>query len=73
MLAGASPATARPLNRSIISARVHWYFTEPPDAFCFRSVPTQYYWFVEHPEWIAQRLLRCAELVGRENVMAGAD
>jgi len=28
---------------------------------------------VEHPEWIAERLLRYANLVGRENVMAGAD
>jgi 5-methyltetrahydropteroyltriglutamate--homocysteine methyltransferase len=28
---------------------------------------------VEHPEWIAERLLRYANLVGRENVIAGAD
>ena len=28
---------------------------------------------VEHPEWIAERLTRFAKLVGRENVMAGAD
>jgi len=28
---------------------------------------------VEHPEWIAERLIRYADLVGRENVMAGAD
>jgi 5-methyltetrahydropteroyltriglutamate--homocysteine methyltransferase len=28
---------------------------------------------VEHPEMIAERLLRYANLVGRENVMAGAD
>jgi 5-methyltetrahydropteroyltriglutamate--homocysteine methyltransferase len=28
---------------------------------------------VEHPEWIAERLIRFANLVGRENVMAGAD
>src|SRR5262249_9085577 len=28
---------------------------------------------VEHPEWIAERILRYANLVGRENVMAGAD
>jgi 5-methyltetrahydropteroyltriglutamate--homocysteine methyltransferase len=28
---------------------------------------------VEHPEWIAERLMRFADLVGRENVMAGAD
>ena len=28
---------------------------------------------VEHPEWIAERLIRFGRLVGRENVMAGAD
>src|SRR5215469_6686994 len=28
---------------------------------------------VEHSEWIAERLIRFAKLVGRENVMAGAD
>src|SRR5499426_664070 len=28
---------------------------------------------VEHAEWIAERLIRFANLVGRENVMAGAD
>ncbi|MGH6925469.1 MAG: cobalamin-independent methionine synthase II family protein [Propylenella sp.] len=28
---------------------------------------------VEHPEWIAERLTRFANLVGRENVMAAAD
>src|SRR5215831_6193034 len=29
--------------------------------------------FIEHPELIAQRLARYAELVGRENVIAGSD
>jgi 5-methyltetrahydropteroyltriglutamate--homocysteine methyltransferase len=29
--------------------------------------------FIEHPELIAQRLCRVAELVGRENVVAGTD
>jgi 5-methyltetrahydropteroyltriglutamate--homocysteine methyltransferase len=29
--------------------------------------------FIEHPELIAQRILRYAKLVGRENVMAGSD
>jgi 5-methyltetrahydropteroyltriglutamate--homocysteine methyltransferase len=28
---------------------------------------------VEHPEWIAERVLRYAKLVGRENVMVGSD
>jgi 5-methyltetrahydropteroyltriglutamate--homocysteine methyltransferase len=29
--------------------------------------------FVEHPELVAERLVRYARLVGRENVMAGTD
>ncbi len=29
--------------------------------------------FIEHPELIAQRIRRYADLVGRENVMAGSD
>ena len=29
--------------------------------------------YIEHPELVAQRLVRYAELVGRENVIAGAD
>jgi 5-methyltetrahydropteroyltriglutamate--homocysteine methyltransferase len=29
--------------------------------------------FIEHPELVAQRLVRYAELVGRENVIAGSD
>jgi 5-methyltetrahydropteroyltriglutamate--homocysteine methyltransferase len=29
--------------------------------------------FIEHPELIAQRIVRYAEVVGRENVIAGAD
>ena len=29
--------------------------------------------FVEHPELVAQRLVRYAEVVGRENVLAGSD
>jgi 5-methyltetrahydropteroyltriglutamate--homocysteine methyltransferase len=28
---------------------------------------------VEHPEWIAERIMRFANLVGRENVIAAAD
>jgi 5-methyltetrahydropteroyltriglutamate--homocysteine methyltransferase len=29
--------------------------------------------FIEHPELVAQRIIRYAELVGRENVIAGSD
>jgi 5-methyltetrahydropteroyltriglutamate--homocysteine methyltransferase len=29
--------------------------------------------FIEHPELVAQRIIRYAELVGKENVMAGSD
>jgi 5-methyltetrahydropteroyltriglutamate--homocysteine methyltransferase len=28
---------------------------------------------VEHPEWVAERIMRYARLVGRDNVIAGAD
>jgi 5-methyltetrahydropteroyltriglutamate--homocysteine methyltransferase len=37
------------------------------------GVITQASNIVEHPEWIAERLVRFAKLVGRENVIAGAD
>ncbi|HTT78173.1 MAG TPA: cobalamin-independent methionine synthase II family protein [Stellaceae bacterium] len=29
--------------------------------------------FIEHPELVAQRIARCANLVGRDNVIAGSD
>jgi 5-methyltetrahydropteroyltriglutamate--homocysteine methyltransferase len=29
--------------------------------------------FVEHPELVAQRIIRFAEIVGKENVIAGTD
>ncbi len=29
--------------------------------------------YIEHPEWIAQRILTFADIVGRERVMAGSD
>ena len=29
--------------------------------------------FIEHPELIAERIVRYADLVGRENVIAGSD
>jgi 5-methyltetrahydropteroyltriglutamate--homocysteine methyltransferase len=29
--------------------------------------------FIEHPELVAQRIVRYAELVGKENVIAGSD
>ena len=29
--------------------------------------------FIEHPQVVAERLLRFADIVGRERVMAGAD
>ena len=29
--------------------------------------------FIEHPELVAQRLVRYANIVGKENVMAGTD
>jgi 5-methyltetrahydropteroyltriglutamate--homocysteine methyltransferase len=29
--------------------------------------------FIEHPELVAERIVRYAQLVGRENVLAGTD
>ena len=29
--------------------------------------------FIEHPELVAERIVRYAQLVGKENVIAGAD
>ncbi|ARQ00844.1 cobalamin-independent methionine synthase II family protein [Pseudorhodoplanes sinuspersici] len=45
----------------------------PKDLVLCPGVVTHASNIVEHPELIAERLLRFAKLVGRENVMAGAD
>ena len=45
----------------------------PKDAVLIPGVITHSSNIVEHPEWIAERLVRFARLVGRENVVAGAD
>jgi 5-methyltetrahydropteroyltriglutamate--homocysteine methyltransferase len=45
----------------------------PKDKVLCPGVITHASNIVEHPELIAERLIRFAGLVGRENVMAGAD
>ena len=45
----------------------------PPDKILIPGVVTHGCNIVEHPELIAERLVRFARIVGRENVMAGAD
>jgi 5-methyltetrahydropteroyltriglutamate--homocysteine methyltransferase len=45
----------------------------PKDAVLIPGVITHSSNIVEHPEWIAERLVRFARLAGRENVVAGAD
>ena len=45
----------------------------PKDTVLCPGVITHASNIVEHPELIAERLIRFAKLVGRENVMAGAD
>ena len=53
---------------------VVWEDVKVPDgAVLCPGVITHASNIVEHPELIAERLLRYAKLVGRENVMAGAD
>ena len=45
----------------------------PADSVLIPGVITQSSVLVEHPELVAQRLVRYANLVGKENVIAGAD
>ncbi|HXM84277.1 MAG TPA: hypothetical protein VN899_00620, partial [Stellaceae bacterium] len=45
----------------------------PKDKVLIPGVITHASNIVEHPELIAERLIRYAKLVGRENVIAGAD
>jgi 5-methyltetrahydropteroyltriglutamate--homocysteine methyltransferase len=45
----------------------------PPDKVIIPGVLDTTTNYIEHPELVAQRLVRYAEQVGRENVIAGAD
>ena len=45
----------------------------PKDATLVPGVIGHYTDFIEHPDLIAERLIRYAKLVGRENVIAGSD
>jgi 5-methyltetrahydropteroyltriglutamate--homocysteine methyltransferase len=45
----------------------------PEDAILIPGVITQSTVLVEHPELVAERIMRFASVVGRERVMAGAD
>ena len=45
----------------------------PEGAVLIPGVVGHYSDFIEHPELVAERLVRYAKLVGRENVMAGTD
>jgi 5-methyltetrahydropteroyltriglutamate--homocysteine methyltransferase len=45
----------------------------PDDKILVPGVVTHHTQMVEHPELVAQRLVRLADLVGRERVMAGTD
>ena len=48
--------------------------TKPPEgAVLIPGVVGHFSDFIEHPELVAQRLIRYANLVGRENVMGGTD
>jgi 5-methyltetrahydropteroyltriglutamate--homocysteine methyltransferase len=48
-------------------------FKLPEGATLIPGVVGHYSDFIEHPELVAERLVRYADLVGRENVMAGTD
>jgi 5-methyltetrahydropteroyltriglutamate--homocysteine methyltransferase len=45
----------------------------PPGATLVPGVIGHYSDFIEHPDLVAERLVRYAKLVGRENVLAGTD
>jgi 5-methyltetrahydropteroyltriglutamate--homocysteine methyltransferase len=45
----------------------------PDGAILIPGLVGHYSDFIEHPELVAERLVRYAKLVGRENVMAGTD
>jgi 5-methyltetrahydropteroyltriglutamate--homocysteine methyltransferase len=47
--------------------------TLPADAVLIPGVITHSTVLVEHPELVAERIVRFASVVGRENVVAGAD
>jgi 5-methyltetrahydropteroyltriglutamate--homocysteine methyltransferase len=47
--------------------------TLPEGAILIPGVITQSTVLVEHPELVAERIVRFASVVGRENVIAGAD
>ena len=47
--------------------------TLPPEAILIPGAVGHITDMVEHPELVAQRLVRYAELVGRENVIAARD
>ena len=53
--------------------RVWERVTLPDDAVLIPGVITQSTVLVEHPELVAERLVRFASVVGRERVIAGAD
>ena len=53
--------------------RVFEEVTPPEGAVLIPGVVGHCCDFIEHPELVAQRLLRYAKLVGRENVMGGTD
>lgn len=53
--------------------RVWEYVKLPQGKLLIPGVITQSSVLVEHPELVAERILRFAKLVGRENVIAGAD
>jgi 5-methyltetrahydropteroyltriglutamate--homocysteine methyltransferase len=53
--------------------RVWEHVKLPEDAVLIPGVITQSTVLVEHPELVAERIVRFASVVGRENIIAGAD
>jgi 5-methyltetrahydropteroyltriglutamate--homocysteine methyltransferase len=53
--------------------KVFQEFTLPPDKVLIPGVLDSTTNYIEHPELVAERICRFAEVVGRENVIAGTD
>ena len=71
--APAPTRSRRPTRATSTSGRSGDAPRSPDDKVLIPGVITQSTVLVEHPELVAQRLVRFADVVGRERVIAGAD
>ena len=71
------PAGAYSIEAANVRHEHEWRVWEkvklPPDAILIPGVVTHHTLTVEHPRLVADRIVRFAKIVGRENVIAGTD